>query len=68
MIGGVLLALVILLVVGIGIIFNQRKKQNYKPTKEKGTKPPFCLLHSDYYYNFLLFSYSCQDYVDAAVM
>ncbi|XP_005467759.2 uncharacterized protein LOC102077425 isoform X2 [Oreochromis niloticus] len=34
-IGGVLLALVILLVVGIGIIFNQRKKQNYKPTKEK---------------------------------
>ncbi|KAL3972936.1 Bcl-2-like protein 13 [Sarotherodon galilaeus] len=34
-IGGILLALVILLVVGIAIIFNQRKKQNYKPTKEK---------------------------------
>lgn len=52
MIGGVLLALVILLVIGIAIIFDQRKKQNYKPTKEKGTKPPFYLLHSEV-------SYSC---------
>ncbi|XP_076729520.1 uncharacterized protein LOC143412499 [Maylandia zebra] len=34
-IGGVLLALLILLVIGIAIIFDQRKKQNYKPTKEK---------------------------------
>lgn len=41
MIGGVLLALLILLVIGIAIIFDQRKKQNYKPTKEKGTKPHF---------------------------
>lgn len=38
LIGGVLSALVFFLLVGVAVICAQRKKQNNKPTKPKGTK------------------------------
>lgn len=36
--GGVLLALIIFLVVGVAVICSRRKKQKNKPTKQEGKK------------------------------
>lgn len=46
LIGGVLSALVFFLVVGVVVICAQRKKQNNKPTKPKGTKIPLSYIKS----------------------
>lgn len=45
LISAVLLAFLILLVVGVAVIWAQRKKQNNKPTKQKGKKIPVVLTH-----------------------
>lgn len=46
LIGGVLSALVFFLLVGVAVICAQRKKQNNKPTKPKGTKIPLSHIKS----------------------
>lgn len=47
--GGVLLALIIFLVVGVAIICSRRKKQKKnKPTKQEGKKNFFCFLNKQF--------------------